>query len=140
MIYSTSAKYAVMALIDLAARSGDQPKLIKDISTSTGIPHPFLAKIIQLLVKAGVLNSIKGRGGGLRFTRNPSQIPLGDIVRAVDGQQALLNCMFGLQFCDGTRNCPLHALWGPTRERILDFLETTTIADLADKVKPLQKN
>ena len=140
MIYSTSTKYAVMALTDLAARSETRPALTRDLSASTGIPLPFLAKLVQLLVKSGLLNSIKGRGGGLRFTRNPSQIHLGDIVRAVDGQQALQNCMFGLQFCDGTQNCPLHALWGPTRERILDFLETTTIADLADKVKPLQKN
>ena len=93
-----------------------------------------------MLVKAGVLNSIKGRGGGLKFTRDPSQILLSDIIRAVDGQQALQNCMFGLQFCDGTRNCPLHPLWGPIREQILDFLETTSIADLADKVKSIQKN
>jgi Rrf2 family iron-sulfur cluster assembly transcriptional regulator len=140
MIYSTSAKYAVMAMIDLAACSDDDPKLIKDISASTGIPHPFLAKLVQLLVKAGVLNSIKGRGGGLRFTRSPSEIPLAEVVRAVDGQQALQNCIFGLQLCDGTRNCPIHPLWGPIRDQILNFLETTTIADLADKIKPVQKN
>ena len=54
MIYSTSTKYAVMALTDLAARSENHPALTRDISTSTGIPLPFLAKLVQLLVKSGV--------------------------------------------------------------------------------------
>jgi Rrf2 family protein len=131
MIYSTTTKYAIMALIDLASRSGQRAQ-IKDLSQSAGIPRQFLGKIVQTLVKAGILSSSKGRGGGVRFATDPGEVNLATIVRIIDGQQALLNCMFGLQLCDGTRNCPIHHMWGPIRNQIMDFLESTTLADLAN--------
>lgn len=134
MIYSTSTKYAVMALIELASRRPGRPVQIKEISESTGIPHFFLAKLVQTLVKAGMLSSSKGRGGGVGFAKPPSDITLAEVVKAIDGPEALRSCIFGLQSCDGTRNCPLHPAWGPIRDQILSFLKTTTIADLAVKM------
>jgi Rrf2 family protein len=130
MIYSTTTKYAIMALIDLASRS-DQRVQIRELSESTGITHQFLGKIVQTLVKAGILSSTKGRGGGIQFAIDPGMVNIARIIRVVDGDQALMNCMFGLQLCDGTRNCPIHQLWGPIREQIIDFLEQTTLADMA---------
>jgi len=134
MIYSTSTKYAVMALIELAIRQNDRPVQIREISESTGIPHHFLAKLVQTLVKAGILSSIKGRGGGLKFVRSPEDITLTEVVKAIDGQQAFQSCIFGLQSCDGTRNCPIHSVWGPIRDQIINFLENTTVADLGSKM------
>ena len=134
MIYSTTTKYAIMALIDLASRQ-EQRAQIKDLSRSTGIPRQFLGKIVQTLVKAGVLSSSKGRGGGIGFATDPKQVGLASIVRIIDGNNALMNCMFGLQLCDGTRNCPIHRMWGPIRDQIMDFLENTTIADLSSVMK-----
>lgn len=135
MTYSTSTKYAVMALIELATRQDEQPVQIKEISRSAGVPHHFLAKLIQTLVKAGILNSTKGRGGGIRFALPPSEVTIADVVKIIDGQQALQDCIFGLQSCDGTRDCPLHSVWGPIREQILNFLENTTVAELSSKVR-----
>ena len=134
MIYSTSTKYAVMALIELAVRQNDRPVQIREISESTGIPHHFLAKLVQTLVKVGILSSIKGRGGGLKFVRSPEDITLAEVVKAIDGQQVFHSCIFGLQSCDGTRNCPIHSVWGPIRDQIINFLENTTVADLGSKM------
>jgi len=133
MIYSTSSKYAVMALIFLAVHQNDRPVQIREISESTGIPRHFLAKLVQTLVKAGILSSTKGRGGGIKFVRSPKEITIAEVVRVIDGQQAFQNCIFGLQSCDGTRNCPIHPMWGPTRDKIIDFLENTTVAELASE-------
>jgi Rrf2 family protein len=119
-----------MALVNLASRQG-QCAQIRDLSDATGIPRHFLGKIVQTLVKAGVLSSIKGRGGGIKFAMDPAEVNIAEIIRIIDGNQALLNCMFGLQLCDGTRNCPIHHMWGPIRTQIMDFLEMTTLADLA---------
>ena len=91
-----------MALIELAARGDNRPVQIKEISESTGMPRYFLAKLVQTLVKADILSSSKGRGGGLRFARPPSQISLAEVVRAIDGEGALQNCIFGLERCDRT--------------------------------------
>ncbi len=135
MIYSQSSKYAVMALIELAVRQNNQPIQIKEISGATGIPHHFLAKLVQILVKDGILNSTKGRGGGIRFVLPPSQITIAEVVKAIDGQQTFQNCIFGLQNCDGTRDCPVHSMWSPIRNQIFNFLENTSIADLASKMR-----
>lgn len=135
MIYSTSTKYAVMALTELAARSEDDLVQVKEISEATHIPFPFLAKLVQTLVKAGVLSSTKGKGGGLRFARSPDQITIAEIVQVIDGREALHRCIFGLQKCDGTRNCPFHLMWSPIRDQIIDFLESTTVAALASKTR-----
>jgi len=135
MIYSTSTKYAVIALIELAVRQNDRPVQIREISASTGIPHHFLAKLIQTLVKAGILSSAKGRGGGLKFVRSPEELTIAEVVRAIDGQQAFQSCIFGLQSCDGTKNCPIHPVWCRIRDQIINFLENTTVADLAFKMR-----
>jgi Rrf2 family protein len=131
MIYSTTAKYALMALIKLAS-SPRQKVQIRNLSESTGIPRQFLGKIVQTLVKAGILTSSRGRGGGIQFAVDPGGVSIASIVRTIDGESALMNCMFGLQLCDGTGNCPIHHLWGPIREQVLDFLEKTTLGDLAN--------
>jgi len=135
MIYSTSTKYAVMALVELAVRQDDRPVPIREISETTNIPFPFLAKLVQALVKVGILSSTKGKGGGLQFARPPSQVTIAEVVRVIEGPGALHHCIFGLQNCDGTRGCPTHSMWGPIREQVIDFLEDTTLADLASQRK-----
>jgi len=124
-----------MALIKLAARQDDQPVQIREISKSTGIPHYFLAKLVHTLVKVGILKSTKGKGGGIQFALPPSQVTIADVVKAIDGQQALQNCIFGLQNCDGTRDCPMRPMWEPIRSQIINFLENTTVAALASEMR-----
>jgi Rrf2 family iron-sulfur cluster assembly transcriptional regulator len=133
MIYSDSAKYAVLACTELATRRDDRPIQIEQIAASTGISHHYLAKVVQSLVKAGILNSTRGRGGGIQFTCSPSQLSIIKVVKAIDGQHALQDCTFGLGNCDGIQNCPTHPIWDPIRKQIIAFLRDTTIADLASR-------
>jgi len=133
MIYSTSVKYAVIALIELAVRQNGQPVQVREISEATNTPRHFLAKLVQTLVRAGILDSTKGRGGGLSFALPPSQVTIADVVKAIDGKQALQKCIFGLQNCDGSRSCSMHPMWGSLRTQIINFLENTTVADLVFK-------
>lgn len=140
MTYTKSAKYAIMALIELAVHQADRPVQIGEISETTGIPHYFLAKLVQTLVKVGILNSTKGRGGGIQFATSPSEISVADVVEVIDGPQALQDCIFGLQTCDGTRDCPIRLMWKPIRVQITNFLENTTIADLASERRSDETN
>ena len=135
MIYSTSAKYAVLACIELAARRDQKPVRVGQIAEATGISRHFLPKLVQVLVKAGVLASTKGRGGGIQFARSPSQVTISEIVEIIDGRLVLQDCMFGLTGCDGSRGCAIHPAWGPIRDQIIGFLENTTIADLVLEVE-----
>ena len=135
MIYSTSAKYAVLACIELAARRDLRPVQVGQIAEAAAISRHFLAKLVQALVRADVLTSTKGRGGGVQFARSPSQVTIGEIVEIIDGRHALQDCMFGLESCDGSRGCAIHPAWGPVRDQIVGFLENTTIADLVLEVE-----
>lgn len=134
MLYSMASTYAVMALIELAARRQGRPVHVRELSDSTGIPCDFLAKLIRTLVKAGILNSAKGKKGGIQFARPPSAISIAEVVRAIEGKQALWRCLFSLHPCDQYRNCPLYPKWGFIRNQIMDFLENTSISELASKI------
>lgn len=133
MLVSTTAKYAIRALMEIAKLHGEQPLLIREISQRSGIPFHYLSKIVQTLVKEQILKSTKGRGGGLQFFRKPKDVYLSDVVRAIEGEVWFNTCLFTLQECDGTGNCPVHARWGSIRDQILRFLNTTSIADIAHK-------
>jgi Rrf2 family protein len=132
MLYSQTTKYAVMALIELAGRQGLTP--IRDIAEPRRIPACFLAKLIPPLVRAGILSSVRGKNGGVYFERNPSKVSLADVVRVIEGDGYLNQCLFEIEPFPGRPDCPLSDVWAPLRERIIGFLEETTIQFLADKM------
>lgn len=132
MLYTVSTKYAMMALTALATQKARQPMKADMICGVTGIPEPFLASLSGSLMQAGILDFDKGQTGGLRLARSPSEISLADVVRAIEGEHYFRDCIFAIDPCDGTAKCPWHEVWGPTRDRIVEFLEQTTIQDLAD--------
>ena len=132
MLYTVSTKYAMMALTALATQKSGQPMKADMICRVTGIPEPFLASLSGALIQAGILDSVEGEHGRLRLARSASEISLAEVVRAIEGEQYFRDCIFAIDPCDGTAKCPWHEVWGPTRDRIVEFLEKTTIRDLAN--------
>ncbi len=132
MLYTVSTKYAMMALTALATQKAAQAMKAGVICEVTGVPESFLASLCGSLIQAGILDSEKGQTGGLRLARSPSEISLAEVVRAIEGEQYFRDCIFAVDPCDGTDKCPWHEVWGPTRDRIVGFLEQTTIQDLAE--------
>lgn len=132
MLYSQTTKYAVMALIELAGRQGVTP--IRDIAEPRRIPACFLAKLIPPLVRAGILSSVRGKNGGVFFERKPSQVSLADVVRVIEGDGYLNQCLFEIEPFPGSPDCPLSDVWAPLRSQIIRFLEETSIESLADKM------
>src|SRR3970040_1368238 len=93
-----------------------------------------MGKILQELVRKGLLASRRGPGGGFRLARRPQLITLRDIVAAVDGLDHFLECAVGLERCADDAPCPLHHTWKGLRGRILSYLETTSVAEMARAV------
>ncbi len=131
MLYSQTTKYCVLALAALARRQTDQGARIRDLARDTCIPGPFLGQLIPVLVRAGFLTSKRGRNGGLQFARPAAEIHLADVVRITEGDIFFEDCLLTLEPCDGSTGCSLHTVWGPLRDHIVSFLETTTIEDVA---------
>jgi Rrf2 family protein len=105
--------------------------LLRTIAEEDNLPQHFVGKIFQSLVKAGLLYSAKGRGGGFALQRDPSEIRLIDIVAAIDGTDKLERCVVGFAECNSEQPCPLHDDWKPHRERLQTWMRKTTLADMA---------
>lgn len=96
---SKKAKYAIRAMIHLAARQGTGPVMIKDIAQEERIPKKFLEAILVDLKNGGMLKSRAGKGGGYEMATPASDIDLGEIIRKIDGPLALTPCASKTAFC-----------------------------------------
>src|SRR5262245_57870163 len=131
MISSRSAEYAVRAFIHMATLAPGEYAMVKNIAAEAGIPTPFLAKILQELARDGFLRSSKGPRGGFRLSLPPEEISLRRIVDAVDGAGRYQRCIGGSPECNDRAPCGLHDSWKALRSRIIEYLEGTSVADLA---------
>ena len=138
MIFSNATEYAIRGLSELAARNISGPIMLDDLVVGTGLPRDFVAKIFQKLVRAGILRSAKGRGGGFALAKAQHEVRLIDIVEAIEGPQLLDECVVGLEKCNDQMPCAQHDLYKPIRQRLKDYLITTTLADLASSLRSKQ--
>jgi len=132
MLLSSGCKYGLRAILYLAKRADRGPTLVRSIAEDLNIPFAYLSKVVRILVRGRILNSRKGRGGGVGLARPPEQIALLDVVEAIDGSRYLEGCALGLPECSEKRPCPLHESWGAIRAGIRDMLRTQTVASFAE--------
>jgi Rrf2 family iron-sulfur cluster assembly transcriptional regulator len=132
---SNRCRYGIRAVIYLAFHYPDKTNIgIKKISDDLKLPSPFLAKILQQLAKQKVLNSTKGPNGGFSLLKKPESITLLDIVKIIDGEAILKNCIIHDGSCAEIRRnkkiCPVHDDYSVIRANIISLFRNRTIADL----------
>jgi len=135
MIFSHATEYAIRGLSELAGRARGGMFMLDDLIAGTMLPRDFLAKIFQRLVRAGILNSCKGRGGGFSLARAPHEITIMNVMEAIEGPQPVDGCAVGMGRCSDGMPCPQHHLYKPLRLRLKEYLTTTTLADLSASLK-----
>ena len=138
MLFSNGTEYAIRGLSELALRGGGKSMLLERLVAGTDLPRDFLAKIFQKLVRAGILSSAKGRGGGFALARAAHDITLLEIVDAIEGERLMEACVVGLERCNDQMPCPQHDLYKPIRQRLKAYMQTTTLADLAASLQAKQ--
>jgi len=125
---SQTAEYALRAIVYLA-RSPDEPHITREIAEATKIPSGYLAKVMQTLVKAGLVTSRRGLRGGFTLERSPDAISFLDVVNAVDPLQRIRSCPLELaEHRDSL--CPLHRRLDQAMADIEHALGSTNIADI----------
>jgi Rrf2 family iron-sulfur cluster assembly transcriptional regulator len=134
MIFSRPCEYAIRALTHMAASPAEITSAL-EIAKAEDVPLPVLSKVLQELVRKGLLESRRGPGGGFRLSRRPELITLRDIVAAIDGLDHFMDCVAGLKVCSEEAPCPLHKTWSGMRTQILSSLETTTLAQMSQAAK-----
>lgn len=133
---SKSCKYAIRAAILIASKANDNVKLgVKDIAKEIEAPEAFTAKILQALNKHRIITSLKGPYGGFYSEKHQLELPVIDIVNAIDGLSVFRECGLGLHQCSDQHPCPMHFEYAALRDQFKRTFQQTTLASLAGNLK-----
>ncbi|MFD2164690.1 Fe-S cluster assembly transcriptional regulator IscR [Thalassotalea euphylliae] len=140
MKLTSKGRYAVTAMLDVAIHAASGPVPLADISERQGISLSYLEQLFSRLRKHGLVNSVRGPGGGYRLGKCSAQIAVADVISAVDESVDATKCM-GQGNCQGGNQCLTHTLWSDLSKRIEDFLQSITLAELVEQrdVKSVSK-
>jgi Rrf2 family protein len=135
-MFNKETEYAMRGLVYIKLQNMKErmPGTV-EIARETETPHFYIAKILQRLVKTGLLRSVKGKGGGFYFDENGADISLLELAAVTEGQPSVSQCGFGLKKCDPGNPCPMHEKYAPVRESINNLLSGETIKSLAEKMQ-----
>lgn len=142
MRLSTKGRYAVMAMADLARHERGRAVCLAEIAARQDISLPYLEQLFARLRRRGLVKSVRGPGGGYRLARPAAQVPISDVVLAVDeplrttrcsGHDSVKGCM------PGGERCLTHDLWDALGAQIQQFLAGVSLEDVIERrVKPPQ--
>jgi len=128
---SKKADYALMAVRHLALPDGPSSTSAREIAEQYDIPLELMAKVLQRLVRAGLLISTQGTRGGYTLSRMPAAISVSDVMQAIDGPFTVTACSTDNHDCDQYDKCSIRDPLWKIRERIAATLNTVTIAEMA---------
>lgn len=129
MRLTTKGRFAVTAMIDLGMRHQQGPVTLAGISERQKISLSYLEQLFGRLRRQGIVDSVRGPGGGYTLARGLQEISVASIIRAVDEPIDATQCG-GLGNCNDDRECMTHDLWINLNTRIYDYLESVQLADL----------
>ncbi len=135
MILGTKARYAVMALVEMAGRDTDRAITLAELSKSQEITVPYLEQIFRKLKKGGLVRSLRGPGGGYVLSRPAENIFIAEIVEAVDESLQMTRCEPNKTTgCMVNKSrCMTHDLWAGLGKQIHDYLSGISLVDVRSK-------
>jgi Rrf2 family transcriptional regulator, iron-sulfur cluster assembly transcription factor len=144
MRLTTRGRFAVTAMADIAMHRGTDPVTLGEISARQKISVSYLEQLFGKMRRRGLVESVRGPGGGYRLARETAQIAVADIILAVDEPIDATQCR-GKENCRDDQKCITHDLWAKLNEHVLKYLAAMTLKQLVedqiakkDGVSPLQ--
>lgn len=130
MLVSTKGRYALRVMIDLSEHTGDGYLPLRDIAQRQNISEKYLESILSLLVRDRLVEGLRGKGGGYKLTRTPSEYTVGEVLRLTEGTLAPVSGMDNKeQFC--AEELRTHEMWAGLESVIAGYLDGIKISDLA---------
>lgn len=126
--------YAMRCVLYLSGKP-DKVVMVDEISREMATPKSFLAKILQKLVKAGVVRSFRGVKGGFQLNRAPKAINLLDVIEAIEGVVALNACAVDRSVCGFSGTCGVHTVWVTLRGEVNELMKKHNFADIAEATR-----
>jgi len=139
MRLSTRGRYALRAMIDLALHSDEGPVLRSDIAERQEVSAHYIEQLFVKLRRAGLIESVRGPGGGYILAKDADQIKAGDIIRTVEGPIALVHCVAPQKeaACHRADSCVTHLLWRRLSSKVAEVLDSVTLRELCDQAREL---
>ncbi len=136
-MFSKTCEYGIRATIFIASESYNNNRVgLKDIAQKIDSPEAFTAKILQILSKNSIIDSVKGVGGGFKIPKEKMrEITLAQIVTALEGNRVFTGCGLGLKNCSEEHPCPVHDKFKGIRNELATMLENTNLEELALGIK-----
>ena len=134
MRLTTKGRFAVTAMMDLALRGEDGPVALASISERQKISLSYLEQLFGKLRRHQLVDSVRGPGGGYCIARPLEQVPVADIIRAVDEQLDATQCG-GRENCHDEHRCMTHDLWSTLNAKMFEYLASVTLAELVQREK-----
>lgn len=130
-----TTEYSIRSLVYIYIQNmkGERPGF-KEIAKNIDSPEEFTGKVLQIITRAGLVSSMKGRGGGFFFDNSKKPLTLLDVINVTEGNEFFYKCGFGLKSCDANTPCPMHDEYATVRESFYNLVNKLTIQSLASKV------
>ena len=132
MYVTRKADYAIRCVLYLSGQP-EAVTSVEDISKAMLVPKTFLAKILQSLMKAGLVISTRGVKGGFQLAKRPKDISLLEVIEAIQGTSAPNVCAIDKRMCQFSGRCTVHPVWIKIREMVEKELRKTNFAVLSEK-------
>lgn len=133
MLISTRGRYALRILLELAQYDQSPYMPLPLIAEKQGISEKYLESIVSLLVKGGLVEGVRGKGGGYRLRRPLQDYSAGEILRLTEGSLAPVSCLEGEEnACPRAGQCHTLPMWTKLEGLINSYLDSVTLADLLD--------
>ena len=130
MKLSTKGRYGLRAAVDLALFAKDEPISINTIAAREGLSESYLEQLFAKLKKAGIVKSIRGMNGGYQLARTPDTISVGDVLRALEGDMAVVDCPDNESECAKFGSCVTKYVWKRINNSINDTMDAMTLQEI----------
>ncbi len=132
---STKGRYGTRLMLNLALHydAGQEPVILKNVAKEEEISIRYLEQIIIPLKLSKLVKSIRGAGGGYILTQPPSKVKLIEIIEALEGPIALVDCVDDIDYCDRMPRCATFEVWKEANNLLRDYFSKTTLQDLVER-------
>ncbi|MGE5531485.1 MAG: RrF2 family transcriptional regulator [Bacteroidota bacterium] len=131
MKVSTRTHYGLRLMSYLACHHGEPPVSVREIAEEQGLPTKYLEQLCAALKAAGLIEAVRGAGGGYVLARDPGQIKMWDIYEVLEGELTSVSCLHGPHLCSNEKTCPTREMWLQMTEAMKQVLEQSTLAQFA---------
>lgn len=138
--FSQSTDMAIHGLWALACLEGQGFLLLSEIARTQHVSESYLSKVFQKLTRAGLMQAVRGKNGGYALARPAAAITVGDVVRAMEADQPMYQCLAQERCCEAMENCLLLRIFADAERHMYAVLDSVTLADLlADFLRDVER-